>query len=281
MNVPLAAEQLTTIAGFPVTNAYINSLILTIVLASVAVVAGRSLQEVPGRLQGAIEGLLEFLLGYFDRVTGNRERSKTFLPLVGTLFFFILLSNWMGLLPGTGSIGVWKLVHGEAELVPLLRPANSDLNVTLALALVSVVASHLFGMISVGFFVHWNRFIQLGTFWQALKTLNPVKIFVGIIELGVGAIELVSEFAKIASLSLRLFGNIFAGEVLMTVMGHLMSAVLPLPFMLLELLVGIVQATVFSMLTLVYLTILSTAPHGHDDHKHIKNDQELHPAHAG
>jgi F-type H+-transporting ATPase subunit a len=280
MNVPLVAEQLTTIAGFPVTNAYVNSTIMTVTLCATAILCGRSLKAVPGRLQGTIETVIDTLLGYFDQVTGSRDRSKQFLPLVGTLFFFILFSNWMGLLPGTGSIGVWHVVHGELELVPILRPANSDLNLTLALAVVSIAASHLLGIISVGFFVHWNRFIQLGTVWQAIRTLNPIKILVALVEFIVGFIELFSEFAKIASLSLRLFGNIFAGEVLMTVIGHLVSSVIPLPFMLLELLVGLIQATVFSMLTLVYVSILTTAPHGHNEAAHEERSLQHAPQQA-
>ncbi len=180
----------------------------------------------------------------------------------------------MGLLPGTGSIGVWQTVHGELELVPLLRPANSDLNLTLAMALLSVVSSHVLGMLTVGFFVHWNRFIQLGSVWKAIRTLQPMKILVALIEFVVGLLEIVSELAKVLSLSLRLFGNIFAGEVLMTVIASLASFFVPLPFMLLEILVGIVQATVFSMLTLVYLTVLTEKPHGEQE------DRKAHDAPA-
>jgi F-type H+-transporting ATPase subunit a len=270
MNVPLVAEPIFHIGSFPVTNAYINSTIMMVVLVVVAYLIKTSIKKgVPGKLQNAVEAAIEFLLGYFDQVTGSREKSLRFLPFVGSLFFFILLSNWLGLLPGTGSIGVWQMHHGELELVPVLRPANSDLNLTLAMALVSIVGSHLVGMFSVGFFVHWNRFIQLGTVWKALKSLNPTKILVGLIEFVVGFLELFSEVAKIASLSLRLFGNIFAGEVLMTVIAGLVSFIVPLPFMALELLVGLIQATVFSMLTLVYLTVLSSKPHhdeGHGEH---------------
>jgi F-type H+-transporting ATPase subunit a len=103
--------------------------------------------------------------------------------------------------------------------------------------------------------------------WKALRSLNPVKILVAVFELVVGIIELFGEFAKIASLSLRLFGNIFAGEVLMTVIGSLIAFLVPLPFMAIEIIVGLVQATVFSMLTLVYLTVATMHPHGDDEHK--------------
>jgi F-type H+-transporting ATPase subunit a len=282
MNVPLIAEPIFHIGSFPVTNAYINSTIMMVVLVVLAYFINKSIKKgVPGKLQNVAEAAIEFLLGYFDQVTGSRAKSIRFLPFVGSLFFFILFSNWMGLLPGTGSIGVWQIHHGEMTLVPILRPANSDLNLTLAMALVSVIGSHLVGLMSVGVFVHLNRFIQLGSVWKALKTLNPMKILVALVEFVVGLLEIISEVAKVASLSLRLFGNIFAGEVLITVISSLMSFFVPLPFMALELLVGVIQATVFSMLTLVYLTVLSEKPHGeHDDHAKASHDPALaHAAH--
>lgn len=275
MNIPLPAESLFHIGSFPVTNAYVNSTILTLAIVVFGFVIHSSIKKgVPGKLQNAVEALMETLLGYFDQVTGSRARSLKFLPFIGSLFVFIMLSNWMGLLPGTGSIGVWQTVHGEQELVPLLRPANSDLNLTLAMALLSVVGSHLVGMITVGFFVHWNRFIQIGTLWNALKTLNPLKIAVAFVEFIVGFIEIVSEVAKVLSLSLRLFGNIFAGEVLITVISSLMAYFVPLPFMFLELLVGLIQASVFAMLSLVYLTVLTEKPHHEKKHDVIAEELE-------
>lgn len=258
---PLAAEPIAHIGSFPVTNAYVNSTIAVILFVFVAHLIKRSVKDVPGKLQSAAESVLEFLLGYFDTVTNDREKSKRFLPLVGTLFLFILVSNYMGLIPGTGSIGVWQSVHGKMELVPILRSAASDLNLTLAMAAVSIVVSHLLGMFTLGFFTHWNKFIQLGTIWNALVSLKPAKVLLALVEFVVGFIELFSEVAKVVSLSLRLFGNIFAGEVLITVIAGLFAFALPLPFMALELIVGIVQATVFSLLTLVYLTVATTAPH--------------------
>ena len=147
----------------------------------------------------------------------------------------------------------------------LLRPANTDLNLTVAMALTSVIASHLFGLFTVGIFTHLNKFIQIGTFIKSLRK-GPIAIFTAVIEVGVGFIEIISEMAKVVSLSLRLFGNIFAGEVLITVMSSLVAILVPTPFMLLELLVGLIQAAVFTMLTLVYLTVMTTAPHAEESH---------------
>jgi F-type H+-transporting ATPase subunit a len=277
---PLAAEPLFHIGSFPVTNAYVNSTITVVLFVLFAFIVNRSIRDVPGRLQSFVETIFETLLGYFDQVTNDRAKSKRFLPFVGTIFLFILISNWMGQLPGTGTIGRWLMHEGHLTLIPILRPATSDLNLTIAIALISVIGSHLLGMFTLGFFTHWNKFIQLGTIWKALKTLNPVKILTAVVEFIVGIIELFSEVAKIVSLSLRLFGNIFAGEVLMTVIAGLFAYAMPLPFMVLELIVGIVQATVFALLTLVYLTVASTAPHGDEEHAEAHPPQPAtHAAH--
>lgn len=255
---PLAAESIFHIGSFPVTNTYINSTLALIVFAVFGLFLRRRISEVPRGLQNFAESVLEFLFKYFDQVTGSRAKTVKFLPIVGSLFFFILISNWMGILPGVGSIGRWQTVHGELELVPLFRPANTDLNLTLAMAVVGVVFSHIAGIATIGFFKYANKFLKFGDVWNAFKSLKPMNVAVAIIEFFVGLIEIVSEIAKFVSLSLRLFGNIFAGEVLMTVIGGLVALLVPLPFIGLEILVGVIQATVFSMLVLVYLTVATT-----------------------
>ncbi len=248
----LAPETVFHFGQFPITNTMINVWLAIAIFLVVGIIIKINLSFRPGKFQNFFEYILELLMGYFDQVTGDRKKTMRFMPIVGSIFFFILLSNWLGLLPGTGSITI-----GHAML---LRPANSDLNLTVAMALVAVISSHLFGFISVGIFTHLNKFIQIGTFIKSFKK-GPVGVFTGIVELGVGFIEIISEMAKVLSLSLRLFGNIFAGEVLISVISGLISVLVPAPFMLLEVLVGIIQASVFTMLTLVYMTILSTKPH--------------------
>lgn len=259
----LAPEAVLRIGSHPITNTYVNSTIAVVVLVVAAFFVRGSLKTVPGRLQSAVELLIEYLLGMFDQVTGDRARSKKFLPLVGSLFLFILLSNWMGLLPGTGTVGIES--PGGHGLTSFLRPATSDLNLTLAMALISVLFSHALGIVTLGFFTHANKFIQLGTLWKAIRSLNPIKILVALVEMVVGVIEIFSEIAKVVSLSLRLFGNVFAGEVLITVISGLVAYLVPIPFMFLELIVGIVQASVFALLTLVYLTVATDMPHGEEE----------------
>jgi F-type H+-transporting ATPase subunit a len=251
----LAPDVLFHIGKFAITNTMINAWLAILIFLVLGIFVKRSIRMKPGKLQNGCEYFLEILLGYFDQVTGDRKKTMKFLPIVGSVFFFILLSNWLGLLPGTGSL---KFGHTF-----VLRPANTDLNLTVAMALTSVVASHLFGLFTVGVFTHLNKFIQIGTFIKSLKK-GPIAIFTAIIELMVGVIEIVGEIAKVLSLSLRLFGNIFAGEVLISVITALVGILVPTPFMLLELLVGLIQASVFTMLTVVYLTIMTTAPHGEE-----------------
>lgn len=257
MNVPpLVAETLFHIGPLPVTNALLNGWIAVILLVVFAILLQRRRAAVPRGLQNATEAATEFFLGTVESVTHDRERARKFLPIVGTIFIFILLSNWMGLIPGTGSIG---LMRGE-EFIPLFRPAGSDLNFTIALAVTSVLIANIFGIATIGFFKHLNHFIPFGTVVASFKK-GGIGIFTGIVEFFVGLIELVSEVAKIVSLSLRLFGNVFAGEVLLTVIASLMAFFVPLPFMGLELLVGVIQAMVFSLLVLVYLTVATEPVH--------------------
>ncbi len=251
---PLAAETIFQIKGFPITNTYINSSIVLVLFFILGLILRKKTREIPDKVQNFAESIFEVCLKYVDQVTHDRRKSLKFLPLVGSLFFFIVISNWLGIFPGIGSIGRWLSVHGEVELVPLFRPANTDLNMTLAMAVLGISATHILGIVAVGFWRYANKFVKLLDIWRSFRR-GGMSIFVAFVEFGVGLIEIFSEVAKIVSLSLRLFGNIFAGEVLLTVMAGLIAFVVPLPFVFLELLVGFIQAVVFSMLVLVFLSI--------------------------
>lgn len=265
---PLAAEPIFFISSFPVTNTVINSTLTMLGFVLFAFLVNRAVKKYSGGAPKGIlnffERILELLYQYFDTVTQSRKKTIQFLPLVGTLFLFILVSNWIGLLPGIGSIGRYLVHEGHVELIPLFRPANTDLNMTVAMAIIAVVVSHFLGIAMIGFFKYANKFIKLGDLWHGFKSGKPINILTAIIEFFVGLLEIISEVAKLLSLSLRLFGNVFAGEVLLTVLAGILPVFLPLPFMALEIIVGVVQATVFSMLTLVYLTIATTPIVSHD-----------------
>lgn len=266
---PLAAEKMFSIGNLNITNSYINSTIAVVLFALLAFFVNRGIKKyyeknnAPKGFLNFFESILDFMLKQMDSVTKNRKKTLQFIPIIGTLFLFILVSNWMGLLPGTGSIGIYQLHEGHTELIPLFRPANTDLNMTIAMAVLAVASSHILGILSIGLFKYINKFLKFGDLFSAIKSLNPVRILTGFVEFFVGILETISEFAKMLSLSLRLFGNIFAGEVLLTVIAGLIAYFAPLPFMALEILVGIVQAVVFSMLALVYLTMATDEPHGH------------------
>jgi len=265
---PLAAEPIFNIGSFSVTNAYINSLIAVVFFTVVGLLVRKNIKMIPRGLQNFAESIIEVFLTYLDQVTGDRKRSLRFMPLVGSLFLFIIFSNWIGIFPGIGSIGFFKSANGITEFIPLLRPANTDLNMTLSMAVLGVVVSHVLGVVTVGFFRYANKFIKLGDLWQAIRRGGFIGIFVAILEFGVGLIEIISELAKMVSLSLRLFGNVFAGEVLLTVLGSIVAYLVPLPFLALELLVGFIQAVVFAMLVLVYISVATTPlpeAHGHGD----------------
>ncbi len=254
----LAPDVLFHIGPVPISNTVINAWIAIVIFFVLGLALRKRISLRPGKLQNKCDYILELLLPYFDQVTGDRKKTMRFLPMVGSVFFFILLSNWLGLLPGTGSI---TLGHSF-----LLRPANTDLNLTVAMAVVSVIGSHLMAVASIGVFTHIGKFIQIKPLFTSILK-GPMAFFTALIQFAVGILEIVSEFAKVLSLSLRLFGNVFAGEVLLSVMTALVSAVVPAPFMLLELLVGLIQASVFAMLTLVYLTVAGDEPHGaHEEH---------------
>ncbi|MDD4476837.1 MAG: F0F1 ATP synthase subunit A [Patescibacteria group bacterium] len=256
MHIPtLAPDTIFRLGDFPITNTMINAWIAILIFLILGIIIKKRVSLKPSKIQNFIEYFLDILLNYFDQVTGDRKKTMRFLPLVGSVFFFILISNWIGLLPGIGSI-TW-------DNKMLFRPSNTDLNLTVAMALTSVFLSHIMGLFAVGFFAYLNKFVQIGSLVKSFRK-GPIAIFTAIIELAVGFLEIISEMAKVLSLSLRLFGNIFAGEVLMSVMISLVAFLVPTPFMLLEVLVGVIQAGVFSMLTLVYLTVATSKPHGEE-----------------
>lgn len=242
MNISLAAEPLFHIGTFPVTNTLIMSWIIIAGLLALVLIARRQFALVPSGIGNAVEAVVEGLLSFVDSITLNRQRSIRFLPIIATIFLFVILSNWIELVPGLGTIGIWETHEGRTVLVPFIRSASADLNVTLAIALFSVVVTQIVGVREVGAGLHVKKFFNFS---------GPIMFFVGIL-------ELISEFAKVISFSFRLFGNIFAGEVLLLVVSTLAPYIIPLPFLVLEIFVGFVQALVFSMLTLVNLNMAAS-----------------------
>lgn len=239
IHISITAENLFTLWGFlPVSNSLLTSWIVMGLLLVFSFTATRKLTIVPGTLQSIAEIIVDGIHTLFGAVL--HEKINTFFTILATLFIFIIGMNWIGLLPGIGTIGL----HRHEEFIPLFRAGTADLNTTLALAVVSVVMIQYYGFRALGI-------KYLGKF---LNFKNPIYFFVGIL-------ELMGEFTKIISFAFRLFGNIFAGEVLLTVIAFLMPVLVPLPFMGLELFVGFIQALVFSMLTAAFLAQATSAAH--------------------
>ena len=243
MHISLQAEVLGEIFGLPITNSLVLSLLTAALLVGGGFLVARGLQLVPGKVQSTVELVIDSLLDLTAQVVGDRKQASKFFPLVATIFLFILLNNWIGVLPGTGSIGFHESIDGHDMFVPFFRSANADLNTTLALALIAVLAIQMYAIQKLGFFGHIGKYFNF--------THGPINFFVGLL-------ELVGEFARVLSFSFRLFGNIFAGEVLLIIIMSLVPVFVPLPFIFLEFFVGFIQALVFAMLTLVFLKVATT-----------------------
>lgn len=263
IHVAIKAETLFHIGPIAVTNSMVGSLIAFVLLASLAWWASRNHAVVPSRLQSLLEFPIEFLAGIVRSQHATRWRS--ILPPVLAIFLIVLASNYVGLLPGVGTIGVHVVEDGHEAVVPLIRPASADLNFTLALALISFVL-----FVSWGIRANGLRGYLKETFIANPPYMTPLMT----------PIHIVSELSRIISLSMRLFGNVFAGEILLAVMLALTFAIVPVAFLGLEMIFGAVQALVFALLTLTYIT-LATAGHGggHDEgdesHAHDADDMAL------
>lgn len=253
----LFSEQIFKVHNFPITNSLLNTWLAVLIVVIFGLFLRPRIKLVPKGIQNAAEAVIEMLLDVFDSVTGSRPKTLKYFPFVLSFFVFILLNNWLGLLPGVGSIGQVAAEHGEKVFIPFFRGGTADLNTTLALAIIGVVFSHIFSIIALGFWKYINKFINIKALLEIPKKVikDPAIIFVNPIKVFVGLIEIVGEAAKVASLSFRLFGNIFAGEVLLASMSALLAFGLPIPFMFLEIIVGLVQAFIFAVLILAYLSM--------------------------
>lgn len=280
------------IGGLQVTNALLTALVVDLILIAIAVAATRRMRLVPTGLQNFVEWLIETLYRMTESVAGPRWAPR-FFAIVATIFLYVLASNWFGLLPGLSAFGVIEehaVVEGvtghggspgaeqapERVIIPLFRSPSTDLNNNFALALLSVLMTQVFGVIAGGP-RYFGRFFNLKGLIGAVRAARaPGKrstrgllggLAFGLIDLAVGALEAVSEVAKVISFSFRLFGNIFAGEVMLLVLASLGPLVLTLPFLGLEVFVGLIQAFIFYILTLAFFTV-ATSSHAHEELGH-------------
>lgn len=261
LTVPtLHAEPLFSVAGWPITNSIIGTWIALAILLALSYVAVRRPALVPSGVQNAFEAGIDQFRGLARDVMEDDKQADRFLPLVMGIFLFVLAVNWVGLIPGFGTIGFFHHGHHD-EFIPYLRAGSSDLNLTLAIAAVSFLVAQLVGMFTVGFLRYGGKFFNLSNLFKRPFKVKNLLLFIPTFLLGL--VELISELAKLVSLSFRLFGNIYAGEVLLVVFGFLLPLYIPLsgPFYLLEIFVGLIQAFVFAMLTIVFIKIATIEPH--------------------
>ncbi len=243
LNISVAAEPVFHVGGFPVTNSLLTSLVVMAILLIIAVVSYTKSNSGKKKLPLTVRIVMEGLYNFLKQIAG--DKTETLFPLLFTFFFFIILGNWIGLLPGVGTIGIWENHGGEKILVPFLRSPNASLSITIALALISVASIQVLSVKALGGKKYLSKFFNLK---------SPIGFFVGIL-------ELISEFSKILSFSFRLFGNVFAGEVLLMVIMFLIPVIVPVPFLILEIFVGLVQALVFTMLTTIFIVVATSEHH--------------------
>jgi F-type H+-transporting ATPase subunit a len=268
VHIEMQPEVLWHIGGLGITNTLLTGVLAGLLLVVVGSLITRRLVDAPsGRsAQNIVEALFEVLYGYVNSFAG--ERARAFFPLIMCFFLYILLSNWLALMPGVGSIVLTSSQNGQSVTAPLFRSATSDLNATLALAVISVVASQAYGVRFRGWWKHLTRFVAIERFVvygnDLLKGRRPSakSLLRGLLDLFIGILEISEEITKVLSFGFRLFGNVFGGEVLLVVMAFLAPYLASLPFMGIEMLSGLIQAFIFSVLSAAFFARATT---GHDD----------------
>ena len=225
------------IGGVPVTNTFLGSILWGVVLIVLLVTASRKLKLVPGKSQLAFESMIQGIYNYVADTLNNEKVTKWAFPLILSLFLVILFFNLVKFIPGTESI-----FFNEYQL---FKPIHKDLNMTLALSVTAVIFVQIIGIMSLGFWKYWSKFINFKKPWN----------------IPIGLLELISESAKMVSLAFRLFGNMLIGGILLLLAGQVSHYLLPVPVLLFEVFVAILQAGIFSVLVLMYIKLATEEPH--------------------
>jgi F-type H+-transporting ATPase subunit a len=268
--VELPSEGILHISGFTITNTLIASWLTIIVLVISFYFCTRKMKLIPGRLQSLAELIVETLLNFVKSVAGEKN-ARTLFPIVATIFLYVLTNAFLALLPFFGTIGI---TEHNGTFVPLLRAANTDINLPLSIALIAFVCIEFWGLRSLGFLHYMNSFFNFGQLRDGFTSLFKGKIrpaisgiMFGFVNLFVGGLEILSHFIRIVSFTFRLFGNMTAGEILLLVVTFLIPLIASIPFYGLELLVGVLQSLIFAGLTLVF-GVIAMAPHAEEESQH-------------
>ena len=252
--LPQSAVEIGRPGGFPITNSMVVTWITAVLLIVLARTGTRRMTEVPGRVQNFLEWIVQSLYEFLESIIGPHLVRRTFW-FFATIFIFILANNWIGLLPGVGTIG-WgsQTAHGFRVEQPLFRGANADLNMTLAMSLVFFACWIVWALQEVG-----PRGVLTELFAPKGDTSGMLRVLMLVVFFAAGCLEIVSILFRPVSLSFRLYGNIFAGENMLEEMSTMVPGLgwlLPIPFYFMELMVGLVQAMVFMLLTAVFTLLI-------------------------
>ncbi len=246
LHITLSSERLFTVWGFPITNTIITAWAVMLILFIVALLVRRNMQMIPGKFQNAIEMGYLWIYGYVEQGFGDKRLTERYFPLIATIFVFIFLSNMFDFLPIFGTL----TLNREGESLPLFHAVNADLNSTLALAIISFLVIELSGILTLGVLKYGSKFVNFS---------GGAMMFI------VGLLELIGNLARLISFSFRLFGAIFAGEVLLLVIGSFVPYGVSVPLMAFEMFIGLLQAAIFAILTLAFIKIAVSEPHGASD----------------
>ncbi|MBY0309803.1 F0F1 ATP synthase subunit A [Patescibacteria group bacterium] len=227
--------------GIPITATLITTWLTMAVVIALVFVATRRLALIPGKSQSVAELMVGGVYDYMTEVLESKNLARKYFPVIMTLFIFILALNWVGLLPGVTAFGTYH----DGHLIPWLYPAGTDLNITLAFAIVAFLTIEIAGVVTLGLLKYGGKFFNFH---------SPLGFVIGLI-------ELISEIARLISFSFRLFGNIFAGKTLLVVVMFFVPYVLPVPLLAFEVFVGFIQAFIFSVLTLFFIKLAAAEPH--------------------
>ena len=222
--------------GVPITATLLTTWLTMAILIALAITIRHQLKAIPGKLQSMAEMLIGGVFDYMSDVLESRPMAIKYFGIVMTIFIFVLTLNWIGLLPGVTSIGYYT---EAGKFIPFLYPAATDLNLTLAIALIAFITIEVAGFATLGFFKYAGKFINFS---------SPLAFIIGVI-------ELISELARLISFSFRLFGNIFAGKTLLVVIMFFVPYIVPVPLIAFEVFVGFIQASIFAILTLFFIKL--------------------------
>jgi F-type H+-transporting ATPase subunit a len=279
-HIQVSADPLYPGAPGFLTNTFLLTIVSALIVAALFLIAAYRPKIVPGFLQNFVEWVFEMLLNLCEEVAGKKN-GRRFFPWVATLFLLILIANWWEVIPGIESIGLkttsadissacanvgsglWLTGPASNCIVPFLRPPTTDLNFTIGLSIVSILITQVYGFVVLGWRMQISRYFVFNE--------GPIGFVVGILEIPL-------ELLRVISLSFRLFGNLFAGDVLLLVMSFISVGIGAIPFYFLEVFVGFIQAFVFAFLTLIFMTLGTTA-HGHEDAEEEHSAEAAHVAH--